>query len=91
MKGRIDFVLTDSYWHPYKPSIEIDTLSFSTTKDENRFLDANDLKIKFNLFLLFKGNLIESFYAENMQLLYYSSSYSEETSLIDLWYLFFSY
>ena len=82
---KVDFILTDSYWHPYKPSIEIGSLSFSEIKEENSFLKVNGLKIRFNLLSLFQGNLIESLYAEDMNLLLFPTSNQEETSLTDLW------
>ena len=83
--SNVDLVLTDSYWHPYKPSIEIGSLSFTEIKEDNSFLKANGLKIKFNLLSLLRGNLVESLYVEDMNLLLHLPSNKEETSLIDLW------
>ena len=81
----VDLVLTDSYWHPYKPSIEIGSLSFTEIKEDNNFLKVNGLKIKFNLLSLLRGNLIDSLYAEDMNLFLYIRANKEETSLADLW------
>ena len=83
--SNVDLVLTDSYWHPYKPSIEIGSLSFTEIKEDNSFLKVNGLKIEFNLFSLVQGNFIESLYAEDMNLLLYPASNEKETSLTDLW------
>ena len=81
----VDLTLTDSDWHPYKPSIEIGSLSFAEIKEDNSFIKVNGLKIEFNLFSLLRGNLIERLYAEDMNLLLYPASNKKETSLIDLW------
>ena len=82
---KVDLTLTDSYWHPYKPSIEIGSLSFTEIKEDNKFIKVNGLKIEFNLFSLVQGNFIESLYAEDMNLLLYPASNEKETSLTDLW------
>ena len=83
--SNVDFILTDSYWHPYKPSIEIESLSLTEIKEDNNFLKVNGLKIEFNLFSLFQSNLIETFYAEDLNLFFHSTSNKEEISLTDLW------
>ena len=36
----VDFVLNDSHWHPYKPSIEIDTLSIKRAELEGKFIEV---------------------------------------------------
>ena len=56
----IDFVLKDSHWHPYKPSIEVDTLSIKSSELESKFIEIEELKIEFNLLASLRGNLIEA-------------------------------
>ena len=40
----VDLNLVDSYWHPYKPSILIDTLSIETSMEGDQLLDIKELK-----------------------------------------------
>ncbi len=81
----VDFVLHDSHWHPYKPSIEIDTFSIIRVEQESKFLEIKELKMEFNLFFPFRGNLIESLYAKGMNLLIYAPSNDDQANLNDLW------
>lgn len=82
----IDFVLSDSHWHPYKPSLEISTLSITRTKEESSLIEIQDLKVNFNLFSLFQGGLIENFYAKDMDLFIHPSLNGDQTNLNDLWF-----
>ena len=81
----LDFVLNDSHWHPYKPSIEIDTLSIKRVEPESKFIEIEGLKVEFNLFTSLQGNLIESFYAKEMRLFIHSSVNEDQTNFNDLW------
>ena len=67
--SNVDFVLHDSYWHPYKPTIEIDNLSIKRAETDIKFIKIEGLKVEFNLLSPFQGSLIEAFYAEDMSLL----------------------
>ena len=42
--SHVDFVLNDSHWHPYKPSIEIDILSIKRVEPESKFIEIEGLK-----------------------------------------------
>ena len=81
----VDFVLNDSHWHPYKPSLEIDTLSVKRVEQESKFLEIKEVKIEFNLFFPFRGNLIESLHAKGMNLVIYPSPDDDQANLNDLW------
>ena len=80
----IDFVLNDSHWHPYKPSIEIETLSIKRAELETMFIEIEGLKIEFNLLAPFQGNFIETFYAEDMRLVIYTSENQSQANANDL-------
>ena len=67
--SNVDFVLHDSYWHTYKPTIEIDNLSIKRAETDIKFIKIEGLKVEFNLLSPFQGSLIEAFYAEDMSLL----------------------
>ena len=79
----VDFVFKDSYWHPYKPSIDIDTLSIKGAKKDIKFLAINTLKVEINMFSLLQGNVIESLYAKDMNLHIYPYSNSNQNNLTD--------
>jgi len=81
----VDFVLNDSYWHPYKPSIEIDTLSIKRDELESKFIEIEGLKIEFNLLAFLRGNLIEAFYAKEMSFVIYPSTGEDQPNFNDLW------
>ena len=81
----VDFVFKDSYWHPYKPSIDIDTLSIKGAKKDIKFLAINTLKVEINMFSLLQGNVIESLYAKDMNLHIYPYSNSNQNNLTDFW------
>ena len=83
--SHVDFVLAESYWHPYKPSIEFDTLSIKRPQQKNQFLKINNLKIEFNILTALQGKLIESIYADKLELLIYPSSVKVNSNLEDLW------
>ena len=70
----VDLNLVDSYWHPYKPSILIDTLSIETSMEGDQLLDIKELKIKFNLLSSFQGDLIDGLYSRDIDLFIYASS-----------------
>ena len=81
----IDFNLNNGHWHPYKPSIEIDTLSVVGLGTESKFIEIEGLIIEFNLLSFFKGSLIESLYAKDASLIIYPSQEQGKADLIDLW------
>ncbi len=81
----VDYNLKDSYWHPYKPAIEIHTLSLKRAGEESKFLKINNLKVKFNLFSVFRGTLIESLYVQDINLLIYPYSNKHQTNFSELW------
>lgn len=81
----IDFVLKDSHWHPYKPSIEVDTLSIKSSELESKFIEIEGLKIEFNLLASLRGNLIEALYAKEMSLFIDSSMNKDQTNFDGFW------
>ncbi len=81
----VDFVLNDSHWHPYRPSIEIDTLSIKRAEQESKFIKIEELKIEFNLLPFLQGNLIETIYAKHMSLIINPSTKREQVNLNKLW------
>ena len=81
----LDFVLNDSHWHPYKPSIEIDTLSMRSTELESNFIEIEGLKIEFNLLASLQGSLIEDLYAKEMRLYISPPANKDQTNFNDLW------
>ncbi len=83
--SQVDFVLSDSHWHPFNPSIEIDDLSVKGIQENITFIEINGLKMSFNLFTAFHSNLIENFYAEQMNLSVDSSFGDEKRNLNELW------
>ena len=83
--AHVEFFLSDSHWHPYKPSIEIDVLSLERPGEESKQLEIKGLNIGFNLFSSFQGNLIESLHAKYIDVLIYPSSNDTQINLKDLW------
>ena len=81
----IDFVLNDSHWHPYKPSIEIDTLSIKRAELESKFIEVEGLKMEFNLLTSLRGNLVNSLYVKEMTLVINPSTNEGQTNFNDLW------
>ena len=81
----VDFALNDSHWHPYRPSIEVDTLSIKRAEQDSKFINIEELKIEFNLLTFFQGNLIETFYAKHMSLAISQSVKKDQANLNDLW------
>ena len=79
--SQVDFVWSDSHWHPFNPSIEIDDLSVKGIQENITFIEINGLKMSFNLFTAFHSNLIENFYAEQMNLSVDSSFGDEKRNL----------
>ena len=69
----VDFVLNDSNWHPYKPSIEVDTLFIKSAEKESKVIEIEGLKIEFNILASLRGNFIEALYAKEMRLYIYPS------------------
>ena len=88
--SHVDFVLNDSHWHPYKPSIEIGTLSIKRVEPESKFIEIEGLKIEFNLLASLQGNLIEALYAKEMSFFIYQSTEEYQTNSYDLWLSFAS-
>mgnify|MGYP003323896019 FL=1 len=82
----VDFVLTDSQWHPYKPSIEIDALSVVRIKEQSNLMETQKLKVNFNLLSIFQGRLIESLYAKDMDFIIHPSSQENQSNLNNLWF-----
>ena len=80
----VDFVLNDSQWHPYKPSIEIEALSAIRIKEKSSLMEIQKLKVNFNLLSIFQGVFIESLYAKDMDFIIYPSSGEDQTNLNDL-------
>ena len=80
----IDFVLNDSHWHPYKPSIEIETLSIRRAESERKFVEIEGLKAEFNILGYFQGNLIETFYAKDLSIAINSSKNEDQVNLNNL-------
>ena len=80
----VDFVLHDSYWHPYKPTIEIDALSIKRAETDINFIKIEGLKVEFNLLSPFQGSLIEAFYAEDLSLLINLSANEDQFNFNDL-------
>ena len=81
----IDFVLNDSHWHPYKPSIEIDILSIKSAELGNKLIEIEGLKVEFNLLTSLQRNLIEGLYAKEMSLFVYQSIERDQTNSYDFW------
>ena len=81
----VDFVLNDSHWHPYKPRIEIQTLSIKKAEPDIKFIEIEGLKVEFNLLSSFHGSFIEAFYAEDTSLLIDPSTNEDQFNLNDLW------
>ena len=81
----VDFVLNDSHWHPYKPSIEIDTLSIKKAELEIKFIEIEGLKMEFNLLTSLRGNLVKSLYVKKMSLAIYPSTNEDQNNFNDLW------
>ena len=82
----VDLNLVDSYWHPYKPSILIDTLSIETSMEGDQLLDIKELKIKFNLLSSFQGDLIDGLYSRDIDLFINASSKDSQLNINDLWF-----
>ena len=80
----LDFVLHDSHWHPYKPSIEIDILSIKSAELENKYIEIEGLKVEFNLLASLQGNFIEALYTKEMSFFVYPSSEEDQTNSYDL-------
>jgi len=80
----VDFVLNDSQWHPYKPSIEIEALSAIRIKEKSSLMEIQKLKVNFNLLSIFQGVFIESLYAKDIDFIIYPSSGEDQTNLNDL-------
>jgi len=81
----VDFVLNDSHWHPYKPSIEVDALFIKSVESESKFIEIEELKIEFNLLAYLRGNFIDALYAKEMKLYIYPSADKIQTNFNDLW------
>ena len=81
----VDFVLNDSHWHPYKPSIEIDTLSIKRAELEGEFIEVEGLKVEFNLLTSLQGSLVKALYAKKMSLVIHPSTNEDQTNFNDLW------
>ena len=82
--SNVDFVLNDSHWHPYKPSIEIDILSIKSAELENKYIEIEGLKVEFNLLASLQGNFIEALYTKEMSFFVYPSSEEDQTNSYDL-------
>ena len=81
----VDFAFNDSHWHPYKPSLEVDTLYIKSVEPESKFIEIEGLKIEFNLLAYLRGNFIEDLYAKEMRLYIYPSTNEDQTNFNDLW------
>ena len=79
----VDFVLNDSHWHPYKPSIEVDALFIKSVESESKFIEIEELKIEFNLLAYLRGNFIDALYAKEMKLYIYPSADKIQTNFND--------
>ena len=81
----VDFVLNDSHWHPFKPSIAVDTLFIKSTQLESKLIEVEGLKIEFNLLASLQGNFIEALYAKEMRLYIYPSTNKNQNNFNNLW------
>jgi len=62
----VDVILKNSYWHPYRPSVEIDFLSVTEQGKETHILTADILKVNFNLLSIPKGSIVQNVFSKNV-------------------------
>ena len=62
---QIDFEVRDSHWHPYQPSITLNSFVLKNNSNKEVVLEMNDLHLEFDLIGLLIGRPISALHAKN--------------------------